>query len=153
LHDRVLRRMEMLGRVLVLRTIAAAHMATVQTHAQVNPSVPSLQALFTASRVRHDVKDRIEVRTFLRHGGAPFHWLQSQVRTCCYADRARAPHRSRLGGLTPSGGCPFHEVSLCLFRRGTTPAFESHRSSSQAHSWWRHRRRRRKDHADSSWRV
>ena len=35
-------RVEMLGRVLVLRAVAAAHVATVQTHPQVNPGIASL---------------------------------------------------------------------------------------------------------------
>ena len=67
-HDRVLRRVEMLGGVLVLRTVTAAHVTTVQAHAQVNPGVASLQTLFTALCVGADVADRIEVCTLLSHG-------------------------------------------------------------------------------------
>jgi hypothetical protein len=37
----MLRRVEMLGRVLVFRTVTAANMTTVQAHAQVNPSIAS----------------------------------------------------------------------------------------------------------------
>lgn len=68
LHDRMLRRVEMLGRVLVLRTVTAANVTTVKTHAQVNPGIASLQALFTTLRVGADVADRVEVCTLLRHG-------------------------------------------------------------------------------------
>ena len=59
--------MKMLGRVLVLRAVAAAYVATVQTHPQVNPGVAGLQALFTALCVWADIANRIEMGTFVRH--------------------------------------------------------------------------------------
>ena len=64
----MLRRMEVLGCVPVLRTVTAAHVTAMQAHAQVNPGVAGLQALFTALCVGADVADRIEVRALLRHG-------------------------------------------------------------------------------------
>ena len=59
--------MEVLGSVLVLGTVAAADVAAVQTHAQMNPSVAGFQARFTAWGVGLDVANRIEVRALLRH--------------------------------------------------------------------------------------
>ena len=46
-YDRMLAGMEMLGRMLVLRRIAAAYMSALKTQTKVNPCVPDLYALFT----------------------------------------------------------------------------------------------------------
>jgi hypothetical protein len=46
-NQRVLGVMEMLGRVLILRRIAAADVATFETKAQMNPGVASLHAILT----------------------------------------------------------------------------------------------------------
>ena len=59
--------MEVLGSVLVLGTVAAADVAAVQTHAQMNPSVAGFQTLFTARGVGPDVANRIEVHALLSH--------------------------------------------------------------------------------------
>lgn len=59
--------MEVLGRVFVLGTVAAADVAAMQTQAQMNLSVPSLQALFTALCVGTDASNCIEVRALLSH--------------------------------------------------------------------------------------
>lgn len=59
--------MKVLGRVFVLGTVAAANVAAVQTHAQMNPSVAGFQALFTALGVGPDVANRIEVHALLSH--------------------------------------------------------------------------------------
>jgi hypothetical protein len=59
--------MEVLGSVFVLGTVAAADVAAVETHAQMNPSLAALQALLTARSVRPDVSNRIKVRALLSH--------------------------------------------------------------------------------------
>lgn len=61
------RRMKVLGRMFVLGTVAAADVAAVQTHAQMNPGVASLQALFAARCVGPDVENSIKVRALLSH--------------------------------------------------------------------------------------
>ena len=61
-------RVEMFGRVPILRAVAAADVPTVQAHPKVNPGITGLQALFAALRVWGDVANRIEARTLLRHG-------------------------------------------------------------------------------------
>ncbi|CAA9259620.1 MAG: hypothetical protein AVDCRST_MAG93-2129 [uncultured Chloroflexia bacterium] len=45
---------EVFGGVLVLRRVAAAHMAAAQAHAQVNPGVAQLEALLAAVPARGD---------------------------------------------------------------------------------------------------
>jgi len=50
LHDRMIHGVEVLCRMLVLRRIAAAHMAAYHALSQVNPSVPHFDALDTRAR-------------------------------------------------------------------------------------------------------
>jgi hypothetical protein len=71
-HDGVLRRMEMLRGVLVLRRIAAAHVSAPQAHAQMNPRVVHLQAFFAALRARLHRTDLIEVCARNWHYALPF---------------------------------------------------------------------------------
>ena len=52
LDQRVLRGMKVRARVTVLRRVAATHVAALQAHAQVNPRVAGLQALFAALGLR-----------------------------------------------------------------------------------------------------
>ena len=63
----MLRHVEMLGRVLVLRAIAAADVPARAAEPQVHPAVTHLQALFTALGVRSDLLDLIEMLAGL-HG-------------------------------------------------------------------------------------
>jgi hypothetical protein len=65
LHDRVLHGVEVLCRVLVLRRIAAAHLAAYHALPQVNPSVSQFDALAALSRGRFHVLDLIQVRALL----------------------------------------------------------------------------------------
>ena len=46
-HERMFGVVEMLGRVFILRRIAAGRMSADQAHAQVNPRIASLNAVFT----------------------------------------------------------------------------------------------------------
>ena len=55
--------MEMLRRMLVLGGVATAHMAALHAHAQVDPTVPHLQAFLATARVGPHVMDVIEMCT------------------------------------------------------------------------------------------
>jgi hypothetical protein len=61
LHDRVLCLMEMFGSVLILRRIAAAHVAAGSTEPQVNPGVAHLEAFLAAMGSRLDIAHLIEM--------------------------------------------------------------------------------------------
>ena len=63
----MLRSVEMLGRVLVLRRVAAAHMSAGETQAQMNPGVARFHTIFAHMLVRFLDFDLVQVRTFLRH--------------------------------------------------------------------------------------
>lgn len=56
---------KVLGRVLVLRRIATADLPTNKAHAEVNPRIAHLNALFTHMLVRCPYFDLIKVRTLL----------------------------------------------------------------------------------------
>jgi hypothetical protein len=58
---------EVFGGVLVLGLIAAAHVATSQTQAQMYPRIADFQTFFTAIATRSDLADRREMCTGLRH--------------------------------------------------------------------------------------
>src|SRR5205823_5760088 len=62
LHDRMLGGMEMLGGMLILGRIAAAHVAAGQAQAQVHPSVAHFQTLLASARVRLDFANLIGMR-------------------------------------------------------------------------------------------
>src|SRR6266536_2705154 len=53
----------MLGRVLVLRRVAAPHVATGHAEPEVNPAITDAQAIFATGRTRLDGANLIEVRT------------------------------------------------------------------------------------------
>jgi hypothetical protein len=59
--------MKVLGRVLVLGRIAAAHMAAFQAQAEMNPGVAHLQAFLAAFAAGGDVANLIEVSAGLCH--------------------------------------------------------------------------------------
>jgi hypothetical protein len=63
----MLRVVKMFGRMFVFRRITAANMAAGETHAQVNPLISHLRALFADMRCGFANFDLIKVRTFLRH--------------------------------------------------------------------------------------
>jgi hypothetical protein len=63
--------MKMLGSVLVLRRVAAAHIATRHTQAQVNPCVAHFDALFADVRVRGCDFDLIEMLALGWHRFSP----------------------------------------------------------------------------------
>src|SRR5262245_23306715 len=68
LHHRMLRRLEMLGRVLARRLIAATDMAANQAHPQMDPATMRLQAFLAAlRRARRDVADLIKMVAALGH--------------------------------------------------------------------------------------
>jgi hypothetical protein len=62
LHDGMLRVMKVLGRMFVLRRIAAAHVAAFQAQSQMDPAIAHFQALLAAASVRSDRPDLIEMR-------------------------------------------------------------------------------------------
>lgn len=64
-------RLEMPGRVLILRVVTAAHMSTGETEAQVDPGVTSFQTLFAAVCTRGDLSYLVEMCTLFCH--RPFH--------------------------------------------------------------------------------
>jgi hypothetical protein len=57
----------MFGGVLVLRRVAAAHMSTGETQAQMNPSVAGLNAFFALVRIRLCDLDLVQVSAFCGH--------------------------------------------------------------------------------------
>jgi len=60
-HDRMLGRVKVLGRVLILRGIAAADVPAFQAQSQMDPGVANLEALLASARVGLDVLDLVEV--------------------------------------------------------------------------------------------
>ena len=60
-------RVEMPGRVLVLGRVAAAHMSTGETEAQVDPGISHFQTVLTSLGARCDVLCLIKMRTGLCH--------------------------------------------------------------------------------------
>ena len=60
------RLMEVLGRVLAGRGVAAADMAARQAQPQVHPAASGLQALLASLAARGDIADLIEVAAVLR---------------------------------------------------------------------------------------
>ena len=78
LHDRMVRRVVVLGRVLVLARVAAADVAALQTDAEMHPAIAGLQAIFAAVRAGGDVVNRVEMRAGChRHVKTPrwvVHW-------------------------------------------------------------------------------
>src|SRR5258708_21960484 len=56
-HDGMLRRMEVLCRVLVFRRVATTHVPALQAQAQMHPTITHLQALLAAAGVRLHVLD------------------------------------------------------------------------------------------------
>src|SRR5579871_3476036 len=71
LHDRVLGVVEMLGGMLVLRTVAAAYMATFQAQAQVDPGVTHFKTLLASFAAGRHLLSRFHVRTsWLAHSGS-----------------------------------------------------------------------------------
>jgi hypothetical protein len=67
-HDRVLRGAKMLGGVLVLRGIAAAHVAADLAKPQVHPSVAHFDALLADMNLGFEVANLIGVRASVGHG-------------------------------------------------------------------------------------
>lgn len=67
LDDRVIGRMEMPGRVRVLRGVATAHVSTDEAFAQMHPGVPNFQTLLSALCARCHLSDLIEMATLLCH--------------------------------------------------------------------------------------
>jgi hypothetical protein len=65
-------RVEMSGRVFVLRRIAATHMAADHAQPKVDPGVVQFQTLFTAVGARLDVLDLVEMST--AHNSASHGW-------------------------------------------------------------------------------
>jgi len=59
----VLRRVEVLRRVLVLRAVTTSDVPTGATEPQVHPSVTELQTLFTAVRARPVGTDELQMAT------------------------------------------------------------------------------------------
>src|SRR6266545_4190807 len=68
LHDRVAGRLEMLGRVLALRGIAAADVSAAEAHAQLYPRIARLEAALAAFRRRRDLPDLVLVSASFAHG-------------------------------------------------------------------------------------
>ena len=66
-NQRMLRLVEMFSGVLVLRRVAAAHVSTDETQAQVDPGIAELNALLTNVRGRGSDFDLIEVGACCRH--------------------------------------------------------------------------------------
>jgi hypothetical protein len=63
-HDRVLRLMEVPGRVLANRGVAAPHMPALQAQPQMHPLLTDLQALLAPPGVRLHVPDSSDMRAF-----------------------------------------------------------------------------------------
>jgi hypothetical protein len=57
----------MLGRVFVLRRVAATDVAADQAQPQVNPGIARLQAVLATVRARLDLANLIDMQTLRRH--------------------------------------------------------------------------------------
>jgi len=66
LHDGVLGRVKVLGRMLADRRVAAAHMPALQAKPQMHPALSDLQTLFTTRRMRLDLTNLTKMGTLLR---------------------------------------------------------------------------------------
>jgi hypothetical protein len=66
-HEWMLGVVEVLGRMPVLRRVAAGRMSTDHAHTQVDPRIASLHAVFTHVFVGLPYFDLIEVSAFVRH--------------------------------------------------------------------------------------
>jgi len=66
-HDGVLGLVEVFGSVLVFGGVAAADVSAEEAHAEMDPAVSGLEALFAAFGVWVDVLDLFEVSTLCRH--------------------------------------------------------------------------------------
>jgi hypothetical protein len=64
--------MEVLSRMLILGRIAAADLPALQAHAEVDPGIPCLYALFTDVLIGVFDLDVVEVGALLRHEGLQF---------------------------------------------------------------------------------
>src|SRR2546421_11426626 len=71
LDDRMAGGAEVLGRVLVLRRVAAANVAADLAQAQVNPGVPHLQTFLAALGFRLWITNQLEMRADLCRGQRP----------------------------------------------------------------------------------
>ena len=65
------RRVEMLRRVLILGAVTAADVPAFQTLAQMNPSVPDLEAIFAAVCARRYVADPVKMRAMCHRNEYP----------------------------------------------------------------------------------
>jgi len=61
MHQRMVCRMEMFGRMPILRVVAAAHMTASQTQPQLDPRIAHLQTFFAAIRAGYYVVDLIDM--------------------------------------------------------------------------------------------
>jgi hypothetical protein len=68
---------EMFGRVLAQRLIAATDMAAAAAHAQVKPSAAGLQALGATARAGRDDLDGAGVFTFVHDGFSVWLWAEA----------------------------------------------------------------------------
>jgi hypothetical protein len=64
--------MKVLGGVLVFRRVATACMSTNQAHAQVDPSVADLNAIFAYMLVRFSYFDLVKMRAYFCHKSSCF---------------------------------------------------------------------------------
>lgn len=62
----MLRRVEVLGRMLVFAGVTAADMAAFQTDAEMHPAIAGFQAILAAVRAGGDVVNRVEMRAGCR---------------------------------------------------------------------------------------
>src|SRR5262252_3723871 len=67
LDDRVVRGVEVLSNMLVLRVVAAADVAADHAQAQMHPSVADLEAVLAAVRAWRHRANLVEMRTGLKH--------------------------------------------------------------------------------------
>jgi hypothetical protein len=62
--DRMFRGVEMFGRMLILRRVAATYMPTGEAETEMDPVVSDLQTVFTTGSARFDVSNLFQVSTF-----------------------------------------------------------------------------------------
>lgn len=89
LDNRMIGRVEMPGRVLILRVVTAAHMSTGETEAQVDPGVTGFQTLLAAVCTRGDLSYLVKMCTVLCH--RPFHSFHPEqgvvLMSSCYPSK------------------------------------------------------------------
>jgi hypothetical protein len=90
-YQRMLGLMKVLGGVLIFGRVATAYMSTNQAHAQVDPSVANLDAIFAYMSVRFSYFDLVEMRAYFCHKSSCFSLFPLRQALCSRVILASSP--------------------------------------------------------------